>query len=137
MRRDPSLFSEEFTQRYDSVARSTPADYAEAQDFRERFRAQLDTLLETYNVLVVPTSTVAAAPIASQPPEHAVERRKNASIFNFTGQPAISVPCGFTRAGLPVGLMIVGRMFEDATVLQFASAFERATTWHEQRPPVG
>ena len=137
MRRDPSQFSEEFTQRYNSVARSTPADYAEAQDFRERFRAQLDTLLETYNVLVVPTSTVAAAPIASQPPEHAVERRKNASIFNFTGQPAISVPCGFTRAGLPVGLMIVGRMFEDATVLQFASAFERATTWHEQRPPVG
>ena len=137
MRRDPSLFSEEFRQRYDSVARSTPADYAEAQRFRERFRAQLEGLLETYSVLAVPTSTVAAAPIASQPPEHSVERRKNASIFNFTGQPAISVPCGFTRAGLPVGLMLVGRMFEDATVLQFASAFERATTWHEQRPPVG
>ncbi len=137
MRRDPSLFSEGFRERYESVARSTPEDYAEAQRFRERFRAQLDTLLDTYTVLAVPTSTVAAAPIASQPPEHAVERRKNASIFNFTGQPAISVPCGFTREGLPVGLMLVGRMFEDATVLQFAAAFERATTWHEQHPPVG
>ncbi len=137
MRRDPSLFSEEFRARYDGVARSTPEDYAEAQRFREGFRAQLDALLETYDVFAVPTSTVAAAPIASQPPEHSVERRKNASIFNFTGQPAISVPCGFTRAGLPVGLMLVGRMFEDATVLQFAAAFERATAWHEQRPPVG
>ncbi len=137
MRRDPSLFSEEFRKRYEGVARSTPDDYAEAQSFRERFRAQLDTLLETYDVLAVPTSTVAAAPIVSQPPEHAVERRKNASIFNFTGQPAISVPCGFTRAGLPVGLMLIGRMFDDATVLQFASAFEHATTWHERRPPVG
>lgn len=137
MRRDPSLFSDEFRERYAGVARSTPADYAEAQSFRERFRAQLDTLLQTYDVLAVPTSTVPAAPIASQPPAHAVERRKNASIFNFTGQPAISVPCGFTRSGLPVGLMLVGRMFEDATVLQFAAAFERATAWHEQRPPVG
>ena len=137
MRGDPSLFSDDFRHRYDSVARSTPDDYAEAQRFREQFRAQVAKIMTNCDVLAVPTSTVAAAPIASQPPEHSVERRKNASIFNFTGQPAISVPCGFTRAGLPVGLMLVGRMFEDATVLQFAAAFERATTWHEQRPPVG
>lgn len=134
MRKTPELFSEPFKERYEQVARSTADDYADAQRFRQRFRAAIAEIMTRCDVLAVPTSTVAAAPIAEQPPSHAVERRKNASIFNFTGQPAISVPCGFTRAGLPVGLMLVGRPFEDATVFQFAAAFERATVWHERHP---
>jgi aspartyl-tRNA(Asn)/glutamyl-tRNA(Gln) amidotransferase subunit A len=136
MRRDPTKFSDSFRQRYESMARSTAHDYAEAQRFRQRFREHVAGLMTVCDVLAMPTSTVAAAPIESQPPEHAVERRKNASIFNFTGQPAISVPCGFTRSGLPVGLMLAGRPFEDATVLQFAAAFERATVWHERHPRI-
>jgi len=56
--------------------------------------------------------------------------------FNMTGQPAASVPCGFTRDGLPVGLQIVGRRFDDATVLRAAACFERAQPWAGKRPPV-
>jgi len=134
MRRNPNLFSDAFRERYALVARSTADDYAEAQQFRARFRAQVAELMTRCDAIAVPTSTVAAAPIASQPASHAVERRKNASIFNFTGQPAISIPCGFTAAGLPVGLMLAGRAFDDATVLQLAAAFERATAWHERHP---
>jgi len=137
MRANPELFSPAFRQRYDAVARSTADDYVAAQELREAFRSQVAAAMADYDVLAVPTSTVAAAPIAAQPPAHAIERRKNASIFNFTGQPAISVPCGATRAGLPVGLMLAGRPFEDATVLRFAAAFERATSWHEQHPRIG
>jgi aspartyl-tRNA(Asn)/glutamyl-tRNA(Gln) amidotransferase subunit A len=55
--------------------------------------------------------------------------------FNLTGQPAASVPCGFTGDGLPVGLQIVGRRFADATVLQAAAAFERLRPWAHRRPP--
>jgi aspartyl-tRNA(Asn)/glutamyl-tRNA(Gln) amidotransferase subunit A len=55
--------------------------------------------------------------------------------FNITGQPACSVPCGFTRAGLPIGLQIVGRRFADATVLRAAAAFERARPWAASMPP--
>jgi aspartyl-tRNA(Asn)/glutamyl-tRNA(Gln) amidotransferase subunit A len=134
MRRDPTRFSDAFRARYEAMAQTTPAQYVAAQRFRGHFRDELAELLQRCDVLAMPTSTVAAAPIAAQPPEHAVERRKNASIFNFTGQPAISVPCGFTRQGLPVGLMLAGAMFEDATVLQFAAAFERATAWHDRHP---
>ena len=134
MRNDPEQFSEEFRARYDLVARSSASEYAEAQKFREEFREHIAQLMAGCDVLAVPTSTVAAAPIAAQPSFHSVERRKNASIFNFTGQPAISVPCGFTSAGLPVGLMLAGRPFEDARVLQFAGAFERATAWHDRHP---
>jgi aspartyl-tRNA(Asn)/glutamyl-tRNA(Gln) amidotransferase subunit A len=134
MRRTPEKFSEAFRQRYELVARSTADEYVEAQRFRQRFRENVARLMRTCDLLAVPTSTVAAAPIAAQPARHAIERRKNCSIFNFTGQPAISVPCGFTRAGLPVGLMLAGRDFEDETVLQHAAAFERATAWHDRHP---
>jgi aspartyl-tRNA(Asn)/glutamyl-tRNA(Gln) amidotransferase subunit A len=57
--------------------------------------------------------------------------------FNLTGQPAASVPCGFTADGLPVGLQIVGRRFADAAVLRAAAAFERARPWAQHRPPLG
>jgi aspartyl-tRNA(Asn)/glutamyl-tRNA(Gln) amidotransferase subunit A len=55
--------------------------------------------------------------------------------FNLTGQPAATVPCGFTAAGLPIGLQIVGRRFDDVTVLRASAAFERARPWGERRPP--
>jgi aspartyl-tRNA(Asn)/glutamyl-tRNA(Gln) amidotransferase subunit A len=55
--------------------------------------------------------------------------------FNLTQQPAASVPCGFTAGGLPAGLHLVGRMFDDRTVLTVAHAYERATAWHKARPP--
>ena len=57
--------------------------------------------------------------------------------FNMTGQPAASVPCGFTRDGLPIGLQIVGRRYADATVLAACAAFERARPWAGARPPLG
>jgi aspartyl-tRNA(Asn)/glutamyl-tRNA(Gln) amidotransferase subunit A len=56
--------------------------------------------------------------------------------FNVTGQPACSVPCGFTRDGLPIGLQIVGRRFDDVTVLRAAAGFERARPWAAARPPL-
>ena len=56
--------------------------------------------------------------------------------FNITGQPAASVPCGFSKEGLPVGLQIVGRFGEDAAVLQASAAFERANPWSGHRPPL-
>ena len=54
--------------------------------------------------------------------------------FNVTGQPAASVPCGFTKDGLPIGLRIVGRRFDDSTVLRASAAFERARPWAHLRP---
>src|SRR5947209_4522125 len=57
--------------------------------------------------------------------------------FNLTGQPAASVPAGFTKSGLPVGLQIVGRRLDDATVLRASAAFERARPWADRRAPIG
>ena len=54
----------------------------------------------------------------------------------MTGQPAASVPCGFTKDGLPIGLQLVGRRFDDATVLRAAAAFEKAHPWAGKKPPI-
>ena len=131
---DPEAFSEPFRTRYESMRRYTREAYRAAQVYRAQFTAGVERVFERVDVLAVPTSTVAAAPIAEQPPEHDKERRKNACIFDFTGQPSISVPCGFTRQGLPVGLMICGGRFRDARVLRYAHAFEQATPWHARHP---
>lgn len=56
--------------------------------------------------------------------------------FNLTGQPAVSVPCGFSGGGLPIGLQLVGAPFQDAAMLGAAAAYEQATTWHDQAPEV-
>ena len=131
---DIEAFSEPFRARYSSMTQYSPAAYEKAQRFREEFTMGMEKVLERVDVLAMPTATVAAAPIAEQPPEHDKERRKNACIFDFTGQPSISVPCGFTGDGLPVGLMICGGRFRDARVLRYAHAFEQATPWHARHP---
>ena len=73
-------------------------------------------------------------------PETDVQRHsrlENAGQINaYEGVPAISVPCGFTSAGLPVGLMIAGPRFAEGRVLALARAFEQATEWHTKRPPI-
>jgi aspartyl-tRNA(Asn)/glutamyl-tRNA(Gln) amidotransferase subunit A len=56
--------------------------------------------------------------------------------FNLSGLPAISIPCGFTSDGLPIGLQIVGRAFAETTILNVAYTHERSTRWHEKRPPL-
>lgn len=61
---------------------------------------------------------------------------ENTSEFNILGIPAITVPCGFTSGGLPIGLMIAGRPWAEGQVLALAHAYERATSWHKQRPPL-
>ncbi len=133
---DPEAFSDAFRQRYASVTKWSDSDYEAAQTFRREFIAKVEAVMDDCDVLAMPTSTVAAALISAQPHDHVVQRRKNACIFNFTGQPAISIPCGFNAAGLPVGMMLVGGMFEDAKVFRFARAFEAATPWHRQHPQI-
>ncbi|MBI3698297.1 MAG: amidase, partial [Acidobacteria bacterium] len=61
---------------------------------------------------------------------------ENTGQFNVYGIPAISVPCGFTSGGLPIGLMIAGPRFSEGKVLALANAYERATEWHKRKPPL-
>jgi aspartyl-tRNA(Asn)/glutamyl-tRNA(Gln) amidotransferase subunit A len=121
--------------------RYSMVEYLEARGQKLAYWDTVRPLFEKYDLLLTPTLSVAAFPVGRLNPEHwsqhAWDWIRWASFsypFNFTGQPAASVPAGFTPAGLPVGLQIVGRRFADLTVLQAAAAFEAARPWARRRP---
>ena len=114
--------------------------YQKAQKLRAMFRNQVHEALERYDVLVTPTSSVAAQPIVEDPIRASKEDAAplnylQTRTFNLASAPAVSIPCGFSDDGMPVGLQIGGRPGDDQTVLNVAYAFEQATEWHRQRPP--
>ena len=108
---------------------------------RDALTAAMRTALESVDVLVTPTTPITAARIgqenvrtggADEPVLVAMIRCT--APFNATHLPALSLPCGFTRAGLPVGMQIAGRPFDEATVLRVGHAYEQATDWHSRTP---
>jgi aspartyl-tRNA(Asn)/glutamyl-tRNA(Gln) amidotransferase subunit A len=118
-------------------------DYIEARGRKLAFWDSVRPLFEQYALLLTPTTSVTALHVGrlnpADWPQHAWDWLGWASFsypFNFTGQPAATVPAGFTSAGLPVGLQIVGRLHADLTVLQASAAFEAARPWAARRPPL-
>ena len=114
-----------------------------AQQARALIRAQIVDALRRHDVLVAPTSprpapTIAnyTAPITStaQAVTHFFTRRSFPTPASMAGVPAMAVPCGFSAHGLPLSLQILGRRFDDATVLRVGDAYERATEWHHRHP---
>ena len=123
----------------------TPAQvYYKAQKLRSLLRQQVLELLRSVDVLVLPTSPVPSPRIPDGPgvksKEDAAGRifgvRNYTGPFNLANAPAISIPCGFTREDLPIGLQIAGRPGEDETVMKVAHAYEQANQWHTRRPPI-
>ncbi len=118
--------------------------YYKAQKIRAVLRQQILDALEQVDVLVLPTGPVTAPPVESVPgvqsKEHALTglagRISFTGPFNLAGTPALSVPCGFSSSGMPMGLQIVGRPFAEETVLRVAHAYEQTTEWHNRRAPV-
>jgi aspartyl-tRNA(Asn)/glutamyl-tRNA(Gln) amidotransferase subunit A len=108
-------------------------DYVRALEGRERLRREVDALLIDHDVLALPTLPIPAPPLgaASMPvgsstqPVRALMLRLT-QLFNVTGHPAISLPCGVTSANLPVGLQLVGRRMETESLIQAARAIEVA-----------
>ncbi|MBI2218823.1 MAG: amidase [Candidatus Rokubacteria bacterium] len=123
--------------------RQPPTAYLQAWFDRLAWWQHPRAFFEKYELLLTPT--IACPPFAvglDNPPEIAGRAVPPYGWipftypFNLTGQPAASVPCGFTKSGLPIGLQIVGRRFDDATVLRASAAFERARPWADRRPPL-
>jgi aspartyl-tRNA(Asn)/glutamyl-tRNA(Gln) amidotransferase subunit A len=121
--------------------RYTAVDYLEMRGRKIAYWDSVRPLFEAWDLLLTPTISVTAFEVERLNPAHWPQHPWDwlpwASFsypFNFTGLPAATVPAGFTAAGLPVGLQIVGRRFADLTVLQAAAAFEQARPWAPRRP---
>jgi aspartyl-tRNA(Asn)/glutamyl-tRNA(Gln) amidotransferase subunit A len=112
-------------------------DYVNARRVQSVVRATFRAALAEADVLVTPSLPQPPPQVGetmSREPDVAWNRL--VTPVNVAGYPAVSVPCGFDGAGLPVGLQIVGRPWEEALVLRVARAYERATDWSARRPPV-
>jgi len=130
-----------------NAGRLTAIEYGKALVARSGFYQAVREFFETYDLLLTPQMPVAAWSADAGPndgpldadgrPLRFLDRVPFMYPFNFTGQPAASVPCGFTAEGLPVGLQIAGRWHADALVLRAAAAFEALQPWAQHRPPAG
>lgn len=109
-------------------------DYIRAQQARKQMRNDFRRLFETYDVIVGPAWPVLPGEAGSwsKPPIGP----EYTGIYNLVGTPAIVIPAGFSRDGMPIGLQIAGKWFDESTVIQVAHAFEQATEWHKRRPPL-
>ncbi|MFQ5416091.1 MAG: amidase [Myxococcota bacterium] len=118
-------------------------DVSRAERLRSELYQRLRRFMEEFEFLVLPVNQVPPfdvdlpypEEIAGVPMETYIDWMKSAYFVTLTGHPAISVPCGFTPDGLPVGVQIVGRHRDDFGVLQLAYAYQQVTRLHERRPP--
>jgi aspartyl-tRNA(Asn)/glutamyl-tRNA(Gln) amidotransferase subunit A len=115
------------------------ADYIRSLWKLELIRRTIDDAFTDFDLAVLPTRrhtprTVDASIKREESDKPRNPELENTGQFDVYGIPAISVPCGFTSAGLPVGLMIAGPRFSESRVLALANAYERATEWHKRRP---
>jgi aspartyl-tRNA(Asn)/glutamyl-tRNA(Gln) amidotransferase subunit A len=118
-------------------------DYLKAQQGRSVFNREARQMLKEVDLLVGPTEPVTAPPILAEKVQAGDQTIGTTAAltqytrsYNITGFPAITVPCGFSRTGLPIGLQLAGRPFDELTVLRAAHAYEKATIWHTRRPAI-
>jgi amidase len=122
----------------------TAQQVGEAEKERTVIYHRVRHFFETYDLLLTPTVAVPPFPVEMSYPKEingqAMTTYTDWFLLTYaitiTGLPAISIPCGFTSEGFPVGLQVVGRRLAEATVLKAAAAFEALTPWHDKKPPI-
>jgi len=138
--RSPELYQPETLRRIRRGEEISAAEVEQSRRELKQIRSETHKIFEGVDVLVTPTAPVPAAAIneLKQNPEllrpYELLLLRNTRPVNVWGLPAISVPCGFTTAGLPIGLQIIGPQWREDTVLQVAYAYEQATDWHKRSP---
>jgi aspartyl-tRNA(Asn)/glutamyl-tRNA(Gln) amidotransferase subunit A len=139
--KSPELYQPSTRARIEGGARITAEAYILGRRELDRIRRAVRAVFERVDLLITPTTPLSPATIADSaeagvpPPGGTAISLRNTSPFDVYGLPTISVPCGFTTSGMPIGLQISGAAFAESTVLALAHAYERATEWHAHRPP--
>lgn len=117
-------------------AMASRSDYLAALRVREMAVQLLNSQLRPFVALLSPTRTCPAPLVTEATTAWQMSTHNHTSVWNLVGFPAVSVPMGLTRTGLPMGLQIVGPRGHDRSILAVAAHYQAATTWHRMRPPV-
>jgi aspartyl-tRNA(Asn)/glutamyl-tRNA(Gln) amidotransferase subunit A len=138
----PELYQPSTLDRLQGGATVSASAYADGRRELDRLRRIVGNVFSSLDLLVTPTAPLAAPTIAdgahqeTPPPGGVSPLLRNTQPFDIFGLPAISIPCGFTREGLPIGLQIAGPRFAESRVLALAQAYQQATDWHTRRPTI-
>jgi aspartyl-tRNA(Asn)/glutamyl-tRNA(Gln) amidotransferase subunit A len=133
----PDWFGADVFQRLQAGAGLSSSEYALARRKQVEGRRRFELFFEKFDILLLPTTPIPAPPIEETGAiEAARQLTRFTAPFNLTGLPALTLPCGFTKMGLPVGLQIVTKHWAEAKVLQAGYAFEQATEWHKYFPNI-
>ncbi len=132
LRDRPEGYGDDVRASLELVSRVSATTYINAQRMRRLLIEETSAALSAVDVLVSPTTERTAPTIAEGDPKARLVRLTAA--YDVTGIPAISVPCGVDDGGLPIGLMIGARHFDEVTLCRVAHAYEQATEWHRRRP---
>ena len=133
----PEKFGADIRQRLETGAAYTSTEYSLARRNQVILRRKFEQFFSEYDLLLTATTPI-AAPLIEGPDavKQAATLTRFTAPFNFTGLPAISLPCGFTDQGLPIGLQIITRPWGEVSLLRAAQAYESATEWHSKRPEI-
>jgi aspartyl-tRNA(Asn)/glutamyl-tRNA(Gln) amidotransferase subunit A len=134
LRHRPELLGKGVRNRLREAAFLDAADYLAAQRARTALRNQVREILGRVDAILSPTAATPGEALARIDPETRFREPSFVNPGNLLGLPAISVPCGFSSGGLPIGLQIAAGPFEESLVLAIAHAYERATPWHDRHP---
>jgi aspartyl-tRNA(Asn)/glutamyl-tRNA(Gln) amidotransferase subunit A len=113
------------------------SDYARTLFAKHEMALKSGKFFRKYDLLLTPTVAGPPLPVDRDDPIEFLKWIPFTPVFNFTGQPAASIPAGWTKNGLPVGLQIVGRQYDEYTVFRAAAAFEQASPWTQRKPSLG
>ena len=131
----PDWFGADVLQRLQTGAALTSSAYVLARRTQVEGRRRFEMFFSKYDLLLLPTTSIPAPLIEGTGAiEAARQLTRFTSPFNLTGLPALSIPCGLTADGLPLGLQIVSKHWEESKVFQAGHAFEQATDWYLRRP---
>jgi aspartyl-tRNA(Asn)/glutamyl-tRNA(Gln) amidotransferase subunit A len=137
LRSAPSKFGEMVRAHFRVGGLFTGAEYVQAQRARNVLKREFAELLQRVDVVASPTMSTPAPRFDESDAMTTARVPSFTSPYNLTGMPAISVPCGLTPAGLPVGLQIAGKPFDEPTVVRVAYTYQQHARLFERRPPVG
>jgi len=132
----PHDFGEMVRARFRIGGLFSASDYVQSQRIRKVVNRECAEVLQKVDVLATPTMTQPAAAFEGYDATSNITGRSFTAPFNLTGLPAISVPCGFTASGLPVGMQIAGKPFDEPGVIRAAYAYQQEARWFEQRPSI-
>ncbi|MFN0074481.1 MAG: amidase [Chloroflexota bacterium] len=134
LKEQKALYSRGFLERVRPAIFHSATDYIHAQRGRTMFCRSMSEVLTRVDVIATPTMIRTAPTFREEAEGRSPLRGQFNRVFNATGQPSLSIPCGFDPKGMPIGLLISGRAFEETTVLRLGDAYERATEWHLNHP---